>query len=371
MKFCKRCVQPDTRPSIRFNDEGICPACQYVDKIPDIDWQARKEELKEIIKLGKENNVSGYDCIIGVSGGKDSTRQALFVKEQLGLKPLLVSCAYPPEQQTERGAHNLSNMIALGFDTISISLAPQTWKKMMKEGFYTFGNIFKSSEMPLFASVPRVAIAYHIPLILWGDNPATQLGDLGVGSLNWNGNKMKFGNTIASGPQGLMTPGMTNQDIIWYKYPSDQEMEWARLQLVYLGYFMKDWSKVDNAAFSIAHGLEIRNDTVMEIGSLHPFESLDEDFVFVNQMLKCMKLGFGKVTDEVCEEIRLGRMTREKAIELVKKYDGQCDEKYILKFCKYLEITPEEFWRVAESYRNKDLWEKDQTGKWVLKYPPQ
>src|SRR3989344_1830050 len=98
MKFCKRCVQPDTRPSIRFNDEGICPACQYVDKIPDIDWQARKEELKEIIKLGKENNVSGYDCIIGVSGGKDSTRQALFVKEQLGLKPLLVSCAYPPEQ---------------------------------------------------------------------------------------------------------------------------------------------------------------------------------------------------------------------------------------------------------------------------------
>ena len=57
-----------------------------------------------------------FDCIIGVSGGKDSTRQALFIREKLKMRPLLVCCTYPPEQLTDLGAKNLSNLIKLGFD---------------------------------------------------------------------------------------------------------------------------------------------------------------------------------------------------------------------------------------------------------------
>ncbi len=368
MRFCKKCVQPDTRPSIKFDDEGVCPACRYAEKLRDVDWDARAEELKEIISFGKKHNVSGYDCIIGVSGGKDSTRQALFVKHKLGLNPLLVSCVYPPEQQTERGADNVANMISLGFDTICIGPKPQTWKKMMKEGFLKYGNIFKSTEMPLFASVPKLAIAYQIPLILWGENPAAQLGDLGSGTLNWDGSNMKKGNTIASGPEVLLNDEIQKRDILWHYYPSDEEMERANLKLVYLGYFIRDWSKKDNAKVSISHGLEIRDDSMKNMGTLHTFESLDEDFVFVNQMIKQIKFGFGKVTDDVCEEIRFGRMTREEGIELVKKYDGKCARKYILKFCEYLEITEEKFWEVVESYRNRDIWEKDEQDKWKLKY---
>jgi|SRR3989344_2126474 len=364
--YCKKCVQPNTRPNIKFDDEGICPACQYVEKIPNIDWKARKEELKEIIKTCKRENVSGYDCIIGVSGGKDSTRQVMYVKE-LGLKPLLVSCTYPPEQQSERGAHNLGNMISLGFDTITISPAPETWKKMMKQGFFKYGNIFKSTEMPLFASVPKVAIAYHIPLILWGENPATQIGELGAGSLDWNGNNLKRANTIASGPSVLFQETISKKDTLWYHYPEDWEMEAANLQIVYLGYFMGDWSKTNNANFSIAHGIEIRDDTSEEMGALHPFESLDEDFVFVNQMMKYLKFGFGKVTDEVCELIRADKMTREEGIELVRKYEGKCARKYIIQFCKYLEITEEQFWKVAESFRNREIWHQDGKRNWKLK----
>src|SRR6185436_11305402 len=120
--------------------------------------------LDEIAEFGRRNNVSGYDCIIGVSGGKDSVRQVMYARDELGLKPLLVSCTYPPEQMSERGAKNLANIISLGFDLISVSPAPQTWKSLMREGFLRFGNWARSTEMALYASAPKVAIAYHIPL---------------------------------------------------------------------------------------------------------------------------------------------------------------------------------------------------------------
>lgn len=373
MKYCKKCVQPDTRPSIKFDEESICPACRYAEKLDEINWDERNKELKRIIQQIKEKNAfeyntSEYDCIIGVSGGKDSTRQALFVK-RLGLNSLLVSCVYPPEQQTERGTQNINNMISLGFDHVSISLSPKIWKNLMRQGFLKYGNWAKSTEMALFASVPRLAIAYRIPLIFWGDNPAIQFGELCAGSLNWDGNKMRNINTIAGGPDSLLYKGLNEQDIIWYRYPPDDEIEKINLQLVYLGYFWKNFSKLDNGNFSIAHGLEIRDEHPKNSGSLHSFEALDEDFVFVNQMLKHLKLGFGKVTDEVCELIRTRKMTREEGIELVKKYDGKCSQEYIQKFCDYLEISLEQFWKTAESFRNLDLWEKNKGGQWNLKYP--
>ena len=373
MKYCQRCVQPDTRPGIKFNEEGICPACLYAENLPEIDWESREKELWEIVeKYKKHNKLQQYDCIVGVSGGKDSTRQAMYVKEKLGLKPLLVSMAYPPEQQTERGAHNLANLISLGFDAISVSLSPKIWKRMMKEGFLRFGNWQKSTEMALFASVPRIAIAYHIPLILWGENPATQFGNLDVGSVNWDGNNMRNSNTIRSGPDPLLsgTSDLQEQDIIWYRYPSPKDMETANLQIIYLGYFWKNWSKIDNGNFSIAHGLEIRDRPPQDQGSLYPFDALDDEFIIVNQMMKHLKLGFGKVTDEVCEQIRARKITREEGVELVKKYDGKCHPEYISKLCRYFEMSEEEFWKIAESYRNKDIWENSQ-GEWKLKYPLQ
>lgn len=370
MKYCKKCVQPDTRPTIKFDEEGVCPACRFAVQADKIDWSERRRELKEIAVWGRERNVSGYDCIIGVSGGKDSTRQSLFVRDELGLKPLLVSCTYPPEQLTERGAHNLSNLISLGFDCISVSPDPQVWKALMRQGFLKYGNWCKSTEMALYASAPKIAIAYHIPLIFLGENPAITLGDLGMGSLTGDANKMKYCHTLEGGnPDKLLTKDITEQDIFWYRYPSDDEIDWARLKIVFLGYFIKDFTRFRNAEFSIAHGLMVRNDPAEDIGDNYGFEALDDDFVVVNQMLKYLKFGFGKVTDQVSEAIRLGMMTREEAIQLVKKYDGKCADRFIERFCRYLGITEEKFWQVAESFRNKDIWEKDGSGEYRLKVP--
>lgn len=367
MRYCTRCVQPDTRPGIRFDGEGVCPACRYVDGLRDVDWDARLQELFHLVESMKKDNHSGYDCIIGVSGGKDSTRQAMYVRDMLHLKPLLVSCTYPPEQQSERGARNLANLASLGFDVISIGPDPQTWKKLLKKSFLEYGNWAKSTETALYASLPRFSIAYHIPLVFLGENPALQYGDLGMGSTNWDANGIRRQNTIADGAAIYLDDETTSQHLIWYDYPNDAELNDAKLQVIFLGYFWKNFTKVDNAAFSISHGLEIRTDTPGERGALHPFEALDEDFVFVNQMVKYFKYGFGKVTDEVCELIRSGHMTREKGFELVHKYDGTCSPAYIERFCGYIGITEEEFWQTANSYRNRDIFEQDAQGAWQMK----
>lgn len=115
MKYCTNFLQPDTRPNTVFNKDRICPACNYHDSLTSVHWDDRKKEIEDIVSFDKRHSNSGYDCIIGVSGGEDSTRPALFVKEQLDMNPILVCLSPPPQQFTIHGANNISNLIVLGF----------------------------------------------------------------------------------------------------------------------------------------------------------------------------------------------------------------------------------------------------------------
>lgn len=370
MRRCAKCVETDTRPTTHFDENGICRPCRHQssDSIAEIDWSFRNTQLHDIINWGKAHADSGYDCIIGVSGGKDSTRQALYARE-IGLNPLLVSCTYPPEQTTDLGAYNLSNLIELGFDTIVVSPAPGTSKELMLNCFKTYGNLFNASELALYASLPILAIAYKIPLILLGENPGLAFGT-DVGSNDYNGNAMKHMNTLQGGdPHRFKTESMSDKDLYWYRYPSDESMEKADLRIVYLGYFMPDFEEFTNAKVAIKHGLKVRSgdDAKPEnIGGTGVNTALDDDFVIVNQMLKYMKFGFGKATQEVGSAIRSGLMSREEGLNIVNLYDGKCHPKYIQRLANYLEITLEEFWSIAESYRNKDLFTKVDN-EWKLK----
>jgi N-acetyl sugar amidotransferase len=372
IRFCIKCLQPDTRPNIKFDNDGVCPPCNYAEVMKEVDWTERRSHLDEIIGFGKNNSHSGYDCIIGVSGGKDSTRQAVFVKEELNMNPLLVSLNYPPEQMTDRGAHNISNMISLGFDTITIGPAPRTWKKLMREGFIKYGNWARSTELSLFSSVPRLAVAYQIPLIFWGENPALTLGEQCNNSDGYDGGNMKNGNTLGGGKfDWLLENGLTPADILQYKYPADDEMSRAGLRIVYVGYFMDQWTKLDNGNFAATHGLRIRNENPSQMGDILGVDSLDEDWVILNQMIKYLKFGFGKVTEIVSEEIRYRNMDRSTAIELVKRYDGTCSDSNIESFCKFIDITVADFWRIVDGFVNKDLFQKDVSGKWIRKFKVQ
>lgn len=370
MKYCKRCLQPDTRPGISFDKHGVCPACNYHATLSFVDWDERERELAEIVAFGRSHNHSGYDCIIGVSGGKDSLRQAIFVKEVLKMKPLLVNLSYPPEQVTQRGVNNVSNMIAHGFDCVSINPAPQIWRKLMREGFLKYTNWAKSTELALFSSVPRLAIAYQIPLIWWGENPALQLGDLNVmGKGGADGNHLRKMNTLGGGDVSwLLNCEVTSQQILQYMYPSEQDMEKAMLRIIYLGYFWRDWSLIENANFSALRGLEIRQEKPWKTGDPVGVTSLDEDWVTLNQMIKYLKFGFGRVSDYVNEDIRNNRITREQGITLTEKYDGACSDDYIESFSHYIGISVTEFWEQVDKSVNTDLFVKESLGKYTPKF---
>ncbi len=370
MRYCKKCVNPDTRPDTYIDDEDICIICRYAEKRKKnlIDWNARRKELEEIARWGKENSQCSYDCIVPVSGGKDSTRQALYVRDELGLKPLLVSMVYPPEQQVERGAYNLGNLISLGFDTISASLNPQIWKKLMRESWFRYANWCKSTELPLYAIPIHFAIAYGVPLVFLGENPAYSHGQVEGGCLGGEATKMKYSNTLAGGDADkYLTEGISRKDLYFYNYPSDQDMEKVNVRIFYLGYYIEDFNSFKNAEIAVQNGLKLRDDPIEDTGEITGTQSLDEDFYMVNQMAKYVKFGFGQVNDKVCEMIALGMIDREEGIKLIKKYDGKCAPRFIKQFCQYIDISEDEFWEIVESYRDPSIWGKDKNNEWQLK----
>ena len=363
MKYCVRCLQPDTRPNTLFTPDGLCPVCHYHQQAHDIDWQERYEILTDLVSGLKRKPGQYFDCIIGVSGGKDSTRQALWVRDKLGLNPLLVSLSHPPQQVSQLGVDNISNLVELGFDVLYSGPAPGVWQRLMKDSFFKFANWARSSELALFSSVPQIAIRYQIPTIFWGENPALQVGDLKtMGKTGYDGNNLRYSNTLSSGHDWMLEAGYTPAELIPYIYPAVEAFDKAGIQIIYLGWFLGDWSLLKNAAYAGPNGLSIRQEHPSTTGDLYGISNLDEDWHNMNQMIKYLKFGFGKVTEYVNEELRAGTMTRERAIELVKAYDGQCDEKYIASFCEFIGISMSEFRAHIHASMNRELFDLTPSG---------
>lgn len=366
MKFCRRCVQPDTRPKIYFNKKGICGACLWeLEKKKRINWRKRQQELKKIAEWAKkETKKHGtYDCVIGVSGGKDSTFQALYARNRLGLRPLLVNGE--PENRTEVGNKNLENLKKLGFDCISLRPNPRVMKKLIKKDFYEFLNPIKVTEFSLWASAYIIADKFNIPLIIQGENAALTLGTSAEQNKTGDAFNVVQLNTLLSGWKPFVGNNITEKDLFMLHFDLES-LKKKRTKAIWLQYYVKEWGFSHNTEFSIKHGLSKREEHDPELtGRISPYCSIDSDLQIVNQMLKYIKFGFGFVTDEVCYYIREDKMTRDEAIKLVKKYDGKCGDNYINSFCDYIGITVDEFWRTANSFRG-DMWKKE-NGKWVLK----
>ena len=143
--------------------------------------------------------------------------------------------------------------------------------------------------------------------------------------------------------------------LIPYRYPSEKEFKDKDIQIIYIGWFMKDWSIMNNAKYAALNGLSLREDGAKNTGDLFGTMALDEDWVAINQMIKYFKYGYGRTTDYLNYEIRNKNITRNNAIKLVQKYDGLCSDKYIKDFCEYLNISKDYFWDVVSKFVNRDL----------------
>lgn len=363
---------PDTFPGMEFDANGICSACVYSGQSQaEIDWDQRKAELLEIAKTAKKQSSGTWDCAVGVSGGKDSTFQALYARDELGLNCLLVNCY--PDGITEVGKHNLENLVNQGFDMISLRPNPKVMKAVMRRAFYEYGNPVKPSEYPLFAVTYQTALAYKIPLIIQGENPGLTLGSTKGYGNDDNAFNIVGGNTLQGGKSSdWVGDGIELEHLLMYQFPPQEVLQESGIRAIYLQYYAREWSPENNADFSLRHGLKGREDYPwVRITKYSQYGSVDSDFQLFNPMIKYYKFGESRWTEACSKMIRNGEITREKAIELVKKWDGYCDPKYVDICCDYLEISVEEFWKVMEEkWINRKLFRKTDEGQWVPRFVP-
>jgi len=363
MRYCIKCLNPDTRPQVHFNEEGICRACVWEEEKKDIDWHNRELLLKIIATQARvEAHKRGvYDAVLGVSGGKDSLFTALYAKDKLGLNCLLVSAF--PDEISEIGKQNFDNLINHGFDCIRVYVDINLVKKTMKEEFLKYCHFRKANEFPLWASTFTVAKEKNIPLVIQGENAALTLGAATGMNDDGDASTIYKTNTLA-GESAIQHFSYINPKYLQlFKFPDLTEWKQEGGRAIWLNYYVKEYSSYYNAQFAINNGLKVRTEPMEDLGRIHPWTCLDSDMHIVSQCHKYYKYGFGFATDEICADIRENRLTRDEGIELIKKYDGKCARRYIQKFCNFIGITEKEHWQTVSKFAKYDPWNrwKEQT----------
>jgi hypothetical protein len=274
-----------------------------------------------------------------------------------------------PEGITEIGRHNIENLKNHGFDVFSIRPNPVVMKKLIIRDFYKYLNPVKITEYTLWCSSYIVADQFNIPLIIQGENAGLTLG-ISLTGLGKDSDALKANQTqsLSTGWEEYIGDGVEEKDLFLYHYDAEKLAK-KGIRGIWLQYYLKEWSFRRNAEFSKEHGLWWRPDNFdpNSIGTYSPFSQLDSDVVQVNQMLKCIKFGFGQCVDHACYDIRDGYITRDEAIDLVLRYDGKCADIYIKQFCDYIGISVEKFWELANKYRGP-MWTKDSNNQWQNAY---
>tara|TARA_B100000902_G_scaffold398345_1_gene464798 strand:- start:1375 stop:2490 length:1116 start_codon:yes stop_codon:yes gene_type:complete len=357
---------PDTKPDLSFDSDGVCDACINFSDRKNIDWKERKANLLEIIKSYK--NESNWDCIVPVSGGKDSTYQVLKML-QLGIKPLCVTATTC--DLSSIGRKNIENIKNLGVDYIEFSTNPSIRKKLNRIGLEEVGDISWPEHVSIFTIPVRVAVNYKIPLIVWGENSQNEYGGPAVAKDSQILNRQwleEFGGMLGLRTRDISdSHGIDHKDLFPYIYPSDQELEEVGVSGIFLGYFIP-WDGLGNALISKAWGFST-NDKVIS-GSMVDYENLDNYQTGIHDYFKYLKFGFGRASDIVSMHIRRNRITREDAMEITHMHDGKYPFEYLGKtleeILKPLNMSIDEFDSICERFTNKQIFKLDENGN-ILK----
>ena len=367
MKYCTCCLIPSTKPHITFNEKGICSACTSYQNRPNIDWEKRKKSFLEIIKKIKKNDGSNWDCVIPVSGGKDSTFQALKMRE-LGLNPLCVTSTTC--DLSEVGRKNIENLKQNGFDYIEFTTNPIVRKKLNKIGLEMIGDISWPEHISINTIPINIAVKYGINLIVWGENSQDEYGGPEKAAISkeltweWLLQFAGFVGLRISDIEGMY--GLTKNDLIPFRYPSEVDIKKAKLQSVFLGYFFP-WDGYKNFEFVSEKGFSTFNKMVE--GSYGNYENLDNHQTGIHDYFKFLKFGWGRATDILSMMIRRNKITREKALEIVKERDGKYPKTYLGKtlndILNNIDMNIDNFDKICDKFTNKDLFLCNNRGELV------
>jgi N-acetyl sugar amidotransferase len=172
LAYCTKCVMPESKPDLKIDEHGVCNACRNFEVRNHIDWEGRRKEFFDIVNRYRGGN-SNWDCIVPVSGGKDSTNQVVKVL-QLALNPLSVTATTC--DITEMGRRNLQAIKELGVDHVEFSPNIRVRRKLNRIGLKEVGDISWPEHVGIFTIPVRAAVQYGVPLVIWGENSQNEYG---------------------------------------------------------------------------------------------------------------------------------------------------------------------------------------------------
>lgn len=365
MRYCTKCVMPDTRPGISFDEKGVCCACNHYEQRKNIDWNKRWKELEELCNKYRNCNGAGeFDCAIAVSGGKDSHYQVYMMKEVMHMNPILFSVEdnFP---MTEAGKSNIRN-ISEEFGCPIVSYKPniKAQKIVTRAMFEKYGKPTWYVDRYIYTYPLHMALKFNTMLLVYGENISFEYGGNDDEETYSARNQINNGVACGVSKEELIGFGLSEKDLSMLEAPGLAELE--KLEPVYLSYFIP-WNSVYNYEFAKSRGFKDLSHEWDRTHCAENFDQVDSRGYLVHPWLKYPKFGHASATDYVSRFIRYGMMTREEAIKIVKEKDHALDPKSVRDFCDFCGYTVSEFWRIVDKFYNKELFEKDAMGRWILK----
>jgi N-acetyl sugar amidotransferase len=369
MRYCRRCVYPEIAVNLDVDEGDVCSSCRTFEKFEQLSeefWDRRKKRFGEVIEeIMSDGDPSNYDCIIPVSGGKDSFYQAHVICKEYGLKPLLVT--YHGNNYLPEGDYNRELMRNV-FDADHMVFGPSVdvLKKLNRTCFKKMGDMNWHGHCGIMTVPIIAAVRYNIPLIIWGETAwdisgmyepddfvefsARTRHEHALRGFEWH-------DLIKDSEEGL-----TEKDMLWAKYPTDEEILRVGVRGVYIGNFFKWDPNKHTELVQKEYGWKPKA-TPFE-RTYRQMSNLDDRYENgAHDLLKFIKFGYGRASDHASKDIRTGYMTREQGIEMVRKYDHiiPSDLDYWLN---YVGMKEDEFWRIADGFRDKRVW-RVENGQWV------
>lgn len=356
---CANCLYPlNAATSLSFSSEGLCSGCdRFADARSRLQKGHLKGDLSGILSSGLERRKKlEYDCVVAVSGGKDSYFQTHYVIHELGLNPLLVT--YDANNWSEKGLENLHNMkSAFRVDHLIVAPPEDLLKKMNLAGFLMLGDMSWHAHVGIISAPMKVAAEMGIPFVFYGEHGREDIaGQFRYGDfpevtfrerLELHGRGREW-----SAFQGLF--GIGAAELSYWKYPSDAELFESNLRGLHLGSFLAWDPHKQTELVESLYGFRVSDvayDRTYRRGS-----NLDDMHGNgLQDWLKYLKFGYGRATDHGSQDIRLGKLDRNSALHLVRQHDPALPSD-IERWMQYAGVSRDLLFAVANSFRSESVW---------------
>ena len=369
MRYCKKCIMPDTRPYISFDEEGVCMPCRRYENRKNIDWAARWKELETLCDRHRGRKGDYYDCLITASAGKDSLYQVYLFKEKLDMNPLCITI--DNFSWTETGRLNYANLGSMfGVDIHALTLNRKVAKSMFRKGFENQLIPTWYFDRTIYSYPLQMAIKLDIPLVIWGENTSYERG--GPKKEDTPDALIQLENDVAKPipMDDWLDDDITKKDLNPIIYPSLEELEKSGIEARFCSYYTP-WSDYENYKWALNYGWKSFKETgEWEREGLPGLHYLQIDTIgyLTQTWCKFVKFGHWALTDYLSLDIREGRRKREEAVKIANDHEYKLDPKMMKDFIDFLGISEDYFWEVVDKYANRDIVEKRE-GLWRLKEP--